>query len=64
MRLASEYQAAADPGCGDRICAASARAAAGAHFADLNGDSIPDVVIGNESGGLEYFEGRKKNISD
>lgn len=29
-------------------------------LADLNGDSIPEVVIGNESGGLEYFQGRKK----
>lgn len=27
-------------------------------MADLNGDSIPDMIIGNEAGGLEFFEGR------
>lgn len=29
-------------------------------IADVNGDSILDVIIGNQSGGVEYFEGSEK----
>lgn len=33
-------------------------------LADLNGDTIPDMILGNESGGLEYLIGRFETVPD